>query len=189
MSTPRNGGSTSRAALYAQQRRDNEAEAREELDKRLPADAFRSDFKTNGDFNLTTKTLLAALIFINPTANTRTSAQSHANSAEYGQYRRANETTIRERLEAVIPQRLLTAAIVSRSDFNRTTKVMISASLRVKELLHERRGTDPRSSSLSQLENVSLEPSTYFVTFEVIICQEFSTNHYLEHKINTILYP
>lgn len=165
MSIQRSGGSTTRAAMYAQQRRDNEAEAREELDKRLPADAFRSDFKTNGDFNLSTKTLLAALVFVDPTADTRSSAKSHTNSVEYKQYRRANETTIRERLEALIPQRLLTTAITSRSDFNQTTKVMIGASLRVKELLHGRQGADSGNSTLSQLENVSLDLLNSSVTF------------------------
>lgn len=166
MASQRKGGSTTRAAMYAQQRRDNEAEARDELDKQLPADAFRPNFKTNGDFNLTTKTLLAALVFIDPTADTRASAKPHTNSVEYNQYRRANETTIRERLEATIPQRLLPTAITDRSDFNQTTKVMIGASLRIKELLHQRQAADSNNPTFSKFEHVSVKPSIHSGTLQ-----------------------
>lgn len=126
----------SRAAIYAQQRRDNEAEAREELGKQLPPDAFRPDFE-GGDFNLSTKTLLAALVFLDPTANTRGVPKNHSTSPAYGPHRRNNEKAIRDRLGDIIPKKLFTTDITGRSDFNQTTKVMIAASLRVKELLRE----------------------------------------------------
>lgn len=152
-------GSLSRAAIYAQRRRDNEAEAREELGKQLPAQAFRPEFSTRGEFNLTTKTLLATLLFLDPNATIHDVSKLDPSTVEYNQHRRANETSIRDRVEAMIPDRILTPDITSRSDFNKTTKVMIGACLRVKEALEEREdaaesssSTDLDTQSVSQLQ-------------------------------------
>lgn len=148
-------GSRSRAAIDAQLRRDNEAEAREVLDNRLPAEAFRPEFSTCGEFNLPTKTLLAALFFLSPHANIEQAQKLASTTVEYKQRRRDNEISVREQLESVIPARLFTTNITDRSDFNKTTKVLIAADHCVKEVLKEREDAESSSQAPAALEDVS----------------------------------
>lgn len=148
-------GSLSRAAIHAQKRRDNEVEAREVLCKRLPEEAFRPEYSTRGEFNLTTKTLLATLHFLDPHVNIPEVTRLDTSAAEYNRHRRANETSIRDCLESVIPTSLFTSEITERSDFNKTTKVMIAAYGRVQEVLLEREEAQPTTSFSPEPENVS----------------------------------
>ena len=59
-----------RAAIYAQERRDNEIEARNELQKRIAGvTPIAVDLDSRGDFNLTTKVLAQALLCLKPDTN------------------------------------------------------------------------------------------------------------------------
>lgn len=158
--------SSTRAAVYAQMRRDNEAEAREELTKQLPEDIFQSDFSTCGDFNLTTKTLIATLRFFDPKAVIPHPVSTCGiSSAQYNQLRRTNEVTIRDKLQALVPQNFFVPEVMDRSDFNPTTKIMIVASFHIKELLQEREDAEISTSTLSDPHDVSrsfLESETLY---------------------------
>lgn len=146
----------SRAAVYAQERRDNEVEAREELNKRLPKDAFLSAISLRGDFNITTKTLLATLRFLDPSYQVPDLVPRNGpDTLEYNQLRRNNEASIRDKLKALVPENFFTTEITSRSDFNPTTKVMIAASLHVKEVLEEAESTESPSTNSTKTLDVS----------------------------------
>lgn len=155
MASEARSGSLTRAAIYAQGRRDKEAETREQLAKRLPAEAFRPDINSRGDFNITTKTLLATLLFLDPYATIPDVPNIHSSSAEYNQQRRTNETTIRDCLESTLPKRLFTPNVTDRGDLNNTTKVMVAAGCRVEEVLRERISGETSTSTLSEAQDVS----------------------------------
>lgn len=150
---------SSNAARYAQVRRDNEIKAREDLDSRLPAQAFRPEISARGDFNPSTKTMIAALFFLDPSITVEDTFAVNIPRSKYDQHRRDNEITIRGRLESIIPASLFCLEGLDRVNLSYTAKVIIAAHHRVGEVLGELpRGRDDAgysSSILSDPNNVS----------------------------------
>jgi len=121
----------SRAAVYAQLRRDNEIEARELLRNQLKENGIRinATLEGRGDLNFTTKVLVTALLHFDPNAPIPTSFDRKAcstNSAEYNQLRRTNERDVCESLRKKIPEHILKQDFMHLSNLNPTTKIVVA---------------------------------------------------------------
>jgi len=125
---------------YAQARRDNETEAREELASRLPD--LSPAFRRRGDLTQAAKVMVAALQYFAPDTEVGNPVSRRdfggSRSKEYAKLRRDNEAEAREALSGVIPERFHEDPDLERNDFNRTTKVVIAAAKYFDEL--SRRG-------------------------------------------------
>ena len=127
----------SRAAIYAQARRDNETEARESLLNLLLKNGLKSglQIEVRGDLNFTTKVLITALFHLDPEAQKPhpSNRDVHSNSAEYNQARRSNEREVCECLIERIPEHILDQDFMFWSHLNPTTKVIIASTKYLEE--------------------------------------------------------
>ena len=145
-----------RAAIYAQERRDNEIEARKELQKRVvrcTLAPINLDFR--GDFNLTTKVLAQTLLCIKPHVDDFPHTQRrdyNTKSAEYNAMRRANEADVRDLVKDLLPAHILNEDFMQQSNLNQSTKIIVAAAKYLDELeisrvgqgdlIHEARSDD-----------------------------------------------
>lgn len=126
-----------RAAIYAQERRDNETQAREELQTRLVPSPLTDIVEARGDFNLTTKILGIALLQIDPSAQLPQHVlppEYSTRSREYNQLRRLNENDVRRAIKHKIPAHILQEDFMQQSNFNQTTKVIVAIAKYLDEL-------------------------------------------------------
>ncbi|KAK5076422.1 hypothetical protein LTR64_006098 [Lithohypha guttulata] len=126
-----------RAAIYAQERRDNEIQAREELQTRLVPSPLTDIVEARGDFNLTTKILGVALLQIDPSAHLPQHVlppEYSTRSREYNQLRRLNENDVRRAIKHKIPAHILQEDFMQQSNFNQTTKVIVAIAKYLDEL-------------------------------------------------------
>lgn len=123
------GTARERHIEYAQVRRDNETEAKEELESRLPD--LSSDLRKRGDLTQAAKVMVAALQYFAPNTEIAEPVSRRdfggSRSKEYAKLRRDNETEAREALAGVIPKRFRRDPDLDRNDFNQTTKVVMAA--------------------------------------------------------------
>lgn len=114
---------------YAQIRRDNENEAREELERRLPEPSL--ELRSRGDLTKPAKAMIAAILYFDPGTEVGKPVSRRdfgdGRSKEYAKLRRNNEVEAREALNRIIPNGLKKDLYMERADFNQTTKVIIAA--------------------------------------------------------------
>lgn len=119
--------STTDSAVYAQARRNNEKEVREELRKRVSCDPNASILGNRGDLTQTAKILASALLEID-SATILPSPQHRSNHGliDYNPLRRKNEKIICDKLERLIPEQILHQGFMQQGNLNRTTKIAIA---------------------------------------------------------------
>ncbi|KAK5937441.1 hypothetical protein PMZ80_010448 [Knufia obscura] len=159
-----------RAAVYAQARRDNENEARELLLSRLGEKHIYIDamIETRGDLNFTTKVLVTTLLYFDPCAQIPAPFDRKtysSTSAEYNQLRRTNEREVCGILRKRIAEHILEQDFMQLSHFNPTTKIIIASARYMDDfeghVLKQEADSDIQMDlSPTNLSSTAVEPSS-----------------------------
>lgn len=142
--------SYTKSAIYAQERRNNEAEAREELKIRLPPPAqdLLTNMQARSDFSPTTKVCAAALLYLDRNAVLPLPAHPgglNTKGAEYNALRRANESIVTNALKQIIPQNIQAEPFMQHGNLNQTSKTMVAVSRWLDSQAMEMGRDDPSS--------------------------------------------